>query len=81
MKAKISSTPSTGAAIRDAGVSGRIPVGLTLLGFRDASRLAALRDKQPGGNQPGRKLKPEHIHAAFTGLFAIGTIAMLALGR
>ena len=80
MKAKTSSNPSAGAATRGTEVTGRIPAGLTLLGFRDPSRLAS-RNRQPDGEQPAGKVKPEHIHAAFTGLFAVGTIAMLVLGR
>ena len=81
MTAKQTSNPEIGDANRTAEVAGRIPPGLTLMGFRDASRLA-FRDK--GSRQAsasGRNVRPKHIHAAFTGLIALGSIAMLVLGR
>jgi hypothetical protein len=82
MKANLSTNPTTGAAARASEVTGAIQPGLTLLGFRDASRLA-FRDKNSSAKQKPTepKVKPEHAHAAFSGLLALGTIAMLALGR
>ena len=73
---------TTGAATSSAEVTGAIPPGLTLLGFRDGWR-SPLRDESRNPKQtPAKpKVKSEHVHAAFTGLFALGTIAMLALGR
>ena len=82
MKANLSTNPTTGAATRNTEVTCAIQPGLTLLGFRDASRLA-FRDKTSSPRQkPAEpKVKREHAHAAFSGLLALGTIAMLALGR
>ena len=82
MKANLSSKPNAGAATRSTEVTGAIPPGLTLLGFRDAARLA-FRDKHSAEKQkPAKpKLDAGHVHAAFTGLVALGSLAMLALGR
>ena len=73
---------ATGEATRSTEVTGAIPPGLTLLGFRDGGRLR-FRDKSQDQKQAPAKprVKPEHAHAAYTGLLALGTIAMLALGR
>ena len=82
MNANLSSNPTTGAATRNAAVTGAIQPGLTLLGFRDASRLA-FRDKHSAAQQQPAKPKDDtgRVHAAFTGILALGSIAMLALGR
>jgi hypothetical protein len=82
MNANLSSNPTTGAATSGHEVTGAIQPGLTLLGFRDASRLA-FRDKHSADKQKQAKSRIEagHVHAAFTGLVALGSIAMLALGR
>ena len=81
MNANLSSNPTTGAATRTAEVTGAIQPGLTLLGFRDASRLA-FRDKHSAEQQPAKpKVDSGRVHAAFTGILALGSIAMLAFGR
>ena len=82
MNANLSSNPTTGAATRDVEVTGAIPPGLTLLGFRDASRLA-FRDKHSADKQKPAKsrIDSEHVHAAFTGILALGSIALLIFGR
>jgi len=82
MNANLSSNPTTGAATRDVEVTGAIPPGLTLLGFRDASRLA-FRDKHIADKQKPAKSRfdSEHVHAAFTGILALGSIALLVFGR
>ena len=82
MNANHSSNPTTGAATRDAEVTGAIQPGLTLLGFRDASRLA-FRDKHRADKQKPAKTKVDygHVHAAFTGILALVSIATLAFGR
>ena len=89
MNANPSFNPTNGEATRNAAVTGKIPPGLTLLGFRDASRLA-FRDRhsQPAQQpakpeaQPAKAdVKLEHVHAAISGLVALGSIALLALGR
>lgn len=74
--------PEDGAATRAPRVSGVMPPGLTLLGFRDGERLAfrdqALADRQ----RPTKKgIDPAKAHGAFTALVAIGSIALLAFGR
>ena len=82
MNANLSSNPNAGAANRGTEVTGAIPPGLTLLGFRDASRLA-FRDKHSADKQKPAKSKLEagHIRAAFNGLLAVASVAMLAFGR
>jgi hypothetical protein len=82
MNANRSFNPNaTGEATSSAEVTGTIPPGLTLLGFRDGSRLA-FRDKSLAGKKPATpKVNAGHVHAVFTGLLALGTIAMLAFGR
>ena len=79
MKANLSSNPTAGGAIRNAEIDRAIPPGLTLLGFRDASRLA-FRDKHRA-DKSAPKLDANHVHATISGLVALGSIAMLALGR
>ena len=83
MNANRTFTPkATGAATSSTEVTGTIPPGLTLLGFRDGWRQPfrdEAQDPKPTAEEPG--VKAEHVHAAFTGLLALGTIAMLALGR
>ena len=84
MNAKQPSQPyATGDVIRDAIVAGTILPAASLPGFRDGSRLA-FRDEQHA-DQPDQSGQSKHlpgrVHAAFTGLLALGTIAILALGR
>lgn len=76
---------TTGQAFRSANVAGVIPPGLTLLGFRDGHRLASHDQGRNDGNDneanDSSGAGAGRVHAAFTGLLAIGTIALLALGR
>ena len=83
MNANRTFTPNaTGAATGSAEVTGAIPPGLTLLGFRDGWRQPFRDESQDPKQTPAKpEVKSEHAHAAFAGLFALGTIAMLALGR
>ena len=81
MSANLSSNPTTGEANRSAEVTGRIPPGLTLLAFRDASRLA-FRDKTRDEAKSTRsKMTAAKIHAGFTAVVALASIALLAFGH
>ena len=81
MSANQSFNPRTGAANVSAAVTGRIPPGLTLLAFRDASRLA-FRDKaRDQANTAKPKLTADKIHAGFTALVALASIALLAFAH
>lgn len=72
--------PDNGAATRASEVRGVMPPGLTLLGFRDAQRLA-FRDAPLTDRQPATGETRAAAHRAFTALVAIGSIALLAFGR
>jgi hypothetical protein len=72
--------PNEGAATRAPEVHGVMPPGLTLLGFRDAQRLA-FRDAPLTDRQPATGETRAVAHRAFTALVAIGSIALLAFGR
>jgi hypothetical protein len=81
MSANQSFNPASGAANGSAAVTGKIPPGLTLLAFRDASRLA-FRDKaRDPANSTTPKLTAEKIHAGFTALVALASIALLAFAH
>jgi len=94
MNAKQPSQPeATGEATRGAVIAGAILPGAMLQGSRDGSSAfdgsrsldglrPLFRDDAREADESGRpKESPGHVHAAFTGLLALGTIALLALGR